>query len=96
MKLVGTNSLLGGAHEIDGLEPEAQGNVAIFKDGPDLDSKLFSAYIALIEADPGSLTVHFANAFPAPAMRAYRPLRPYPSLNEGVSSFFTLEVGNGN
>ena len=70
---MGTYSLLGGAHEIDGLEPESQGDMAVLKDSSHLDSKRFSAYIALVKADPGAFAVHLADALPASAMMADRP-----------------------
>jgi hypothetical protein len=67
--------------------------MAIFKDGPDLHGKLLAASIALIEADPGSVAVHFVYALSAPAMRTNRTFRPYPSLDKGISGFFTEELG---
>jgi hypothetical protein len=76
MKLVGAKAFLGSRQQIYGLEPEVHRNVAIFKDGSNLYGKLFAAGIALMEADPGSLAVHFADAFPTSAMRADRAVRP--------------------
>ena len=68
--------------------------MAILKDGPDLDGKLFSAGIALIKADPGALAVHFADSLLASAMRANRTIGPYSGFNKGISGFFVVKWGD--
>ena len=94
MKLVGAKALLGGRQQVNGLEPEAHRDVAIFKDGPYLDSKRFSAYIALIGADPGTLAVHFADALPASTVGANWTLGPNSGLSKSISSLFIEEMGS--
>ena len=93
MKLVGAKTLLGGRQQVYGLEPEAHRNMAILKDGPNLDGKGLAAGIALIRANSGALAVHFTDSLFAPAMRTNRTIGPYPSLNKEVSGFFIVEVG---
>jgi hypothetical protein len=96
MKLVGAKALLGSRQQVDGLEPEVHRNMAILKNGPDLDGKLLPAGIALIEANAGSLAVHLADSLFAPAVGANRAMEPYPSLDKGIGGFFILQVGCGN
>jgi hypothetical protein len=96
MKLVGAKALLGSGKQIDGLKPEAHRNMAIFKDGSNLDGKLFAADIAFIEANPSSLAAHFADSLFAPTMRANRAIGPYPGLNKGIGGFFILKMRGRN
>ena len=96
MKLVGAKAFLGGRQQVYGLEPKTHRNVAIFKDGPDLDGKGLAADIALIGANPGALAVHFANALFAPAMRANRTIGPYSGLNKGIGGFFIVKMRGRN
>ena len=70
--------------------------MAILENGPDLHGELFAALVALVEADPGCLTGHLADAVETPAMRANRAVRPHASFTLGVSGGFRLEGFAGN
>ena len=78
--LVTADAGLAGTHQIDGLQPEVHCNVAVFKDGADLDGKRLAASVALVRTDAGGFAARLAAfthnaallANPVPAqMRAF-------------------------
>lgn len=95
VELVGADTLLAGRNQEDGLQPEAQGDMAGLENGPDLDGKGLAAVVALIGAYAGALAAHLADTLKAAAMRAYRAIRPDASLYILVGRFFVVELGFG-
>jgi len=96
MKLICTYTLLRSGHEIDGLKPEPQRNVAIFKDRSHLNRERLAADIALVGSNSGAIAVHFADSFLASTMRADGAIRPQSRLDNFISSVFIVEVMGGN
>lgn len=71
-------------------------DVGILKYSPDLDSELFSAYIAFVETDTVALASEFPNALDCSAVGAYGALGPEDGLHILVSSLFGVESWIGN
>ena len=93
LKLAGRNSFLAGAHQVDDLEPEMQGQMAAFKDGPHTHGKGLTAGVALVQADPGGLALHGAGLAQNAAMGAGTAIGPKVGLHIGESRFLGLEMG---
>src|SRR6185312_8538650 len=60
-KLVARNALLAGAKQVHGLQPQVHGDVAGLENGPDLHRELLPALVALVKANPGSVSGHLAD-----------------------------------
>ncbi|SPF40520.1 hypothetical protein SBDP1_300028 [Syntrophobacter sp. SbD1] len=69
--------------------------MAIFEDGPDLDSKRFPAYIALVQPWPVTLALEFADLLLASAMRANRAVWPKLGFDKSIGGFFIVKTGIG-
>ena len=52
VKLVCAYAFLRSRHKIDGLKPDTHGNMAVFKDGADLNRERLPASVAFVSADP--------------------------------------------
>jgi len=92
MELIRADAFLGGANLMHCLEPKSERNMAVFEDRSDLNSELFPACIALVEADAIAFAIQFADLFFASAVRTNGAFRPKPRFNKSIRSFFILEV----
>ena len=61
--LASRNAFLAGAHQMNNLQPEMQRQVRGFENGSNPDGKGLLAGIALVQSDPGGLTVQLAYVF---------------------------------
>ena len=90
MKLMGADSFLAGAHEIDCLKPLVQWDMRTFEDGSNRDRELLPAMLALEKSRAGrgfrcsfsGQSVHVINAS---TMRTYR-------LPVGPSHFLDVRI----
>jgi len=100
LKLAGGNAFLAGVHQVDGLKPQVQREVARLHDGADRNGELALAMAALTQAVanlPG-LALHAfqrVDAVNRAALRAGRAFGPQPSLDVGKSGVFIAEMGLG-
>jgi len=95
LNLVSRNALFAGAHEMDDLQPQLQGQMGRLEDGPHSDGKGLLAGVALVEPRTGGLALQATQALPLPAVMADGAGRPKPSLDIGEGGGFILEVGGG-
>ena len=106
VKLLGTDALLGGTHQVDGLQPQVQRDVAGLEDRADANRELGLAIAALFQAVTLNAFRVFlaglgANAFKdihvadAATVRADRTLRPKHRLNMGKRCGFVVHVFGG-
>src|SRR5215216_2851126 len=75
------------------LKPEMQRNVALLKDGADLDSERLPAGVALVQPDASALAFERAAPIDNAAVRADTAIRPDMRLDVGVGGFFVAEPG---
>ena len=94
-KLVARNSLFGRAEQVHRLKPDVHRDMAVLEHGPNLHGELLAALVAFIEANPGRLALHFANAFDPAAVRANGAFRPYAGFNPRDSGGFILQNSGG-
>src|SRR5262245_58597065 len=78
---------------MDCLQPDMQGDVTRFENGPDLNGKWLPAGVALIDADPSALAFQRSRAIDNAAFRAYTPVRPNLRLDVGISGALVAETG---
>ena len=106
MQLIAADAFLTAAHQVDGLQPEVQGDVAVLKDRAHADGELRAAITALLEAmafdalrvlDRSLRTnaIQDIRCGEAAALRANRALRPEHRLNMRERSGFIVHVGGG-
>lgn len=95
LKLAGADTFLAAGHQVDGLKPDAQRDVAAFKNGAHADGEGLAAGVALVEAGPGGLALQRANPLLALAMRADRAVRPQLRFDVGESGCLIVEVFDG-
>ena len=95
VKLVARKALLAPGDQIHRLKPDVHRNLAVLKDGADLDGERLAALIALPQARAGGLALELADALHAAAMRADGAIRPQPRLNVSVGRFFVVKVRGG-
>jgi hypothetical protein len=95
LDLIGGDTFLAGAHQVDNLEPQMQRKVGTLKDGPLSDGELPLALVALVKAKASSLAFHLASALSVgiAAMRANWTIWPKPTLDIRESSFLVEELG---
>jgi hypothetical protein len=91
MKLVAADTLFARAQQIHSLDPKPHWDVARFENGPYLYGELLAALVALVQADPGRVAAHLADALGAAAMRADRAVGPHMGFNPSVSRFLVVE-----
>ena len=92
LDLTGADALLAGSHQVDDLEPQAQGKVAAFKDGADPHGELLAAGVALQEAGTGRSAFQPLNAGRFGTVRADGTVRPQRRLDERKGGGFVLEM----
>src|ERR1700733_1480794 len=94
LDLIGGNSFLAGAHQVDDLKPQMQRQVGALEDGSLPNGELSLALVALVKAKTSGLAFHLANALcvGVTAMRAYRTIRPKPALDIRESGFLVEEL----
>ena len=92
VKLVRADALLARPDQVDGLQPMPHLDVAALKDGSDLHGEGLAALVALVEADPGALAAHLADALHPAAVRADGAVRPDPRLDPLVSGLFVVKA----
>jgi hypothetical protein len=83
------------SHEIHGLKPVPQRNMAILENGPHSHSKRLPAGIALVQSIPSSLAVELAYADFLSAMWANRAIGPQFRLHEIKGGLFIIEAFGG-
>ena len=95
LDLIGGDALLAGAHQVDHLEPQVQGEMGTLKDGSLFYGELPLALIALAKSKASGLAFHLSNAVGVgiATMRANWTVRPKPALNIRESGFLADEVG---
>ena len=76
VKLVAADALLAAGDQVEGLQPQAQRNVAVLEDGADGHAELLAAGVALVEAEAGALPCHLGDALHGAAMGAHGAIRP--------------------
>ncbi len=93
LDLIGRDAFLACAHQVNNLEPKAQGQVRTFKNGSLTNSKLATTFIAIVKAKASGLALHLANAvrIGVAAMRANRPIGPKFALDIRESGSFVVE-----
>ncbi len=102
LKLARRNTFLRRAKQMDGLQPQPQGKVAILENRTDAHRELFTARIALIEARLlyaigmflawlRAHTFELADMVRAAAMRAHRTVRPKLLFDVLESGFLVME-----
>src|SRR6202451_757956 len=94
MNLTRADAFLGRAHQINHLEPHSKGSVAVLENGADLDRELFTALIALPQADPRGFAIQAPDlgAVAVAAVRANRAGRPQPRFNVSAGGLFVAVV----
>src|SRR5580704_4789584 len=92
-ELICREALFAGAHQVHCLEPNVHRHVTLLEDGSDLDGKWLPAGVALVDADPGALSIQLAAVADSAAMRANAPVRPNDRFDVGVGGWFVAEVG---
>jgi hypothetical protein len=93
VQLMGANSLLAGRHQVSGLKPDVQFNVAILENRPDSHCEL--ALARATAAQTGARTLDSSNAIKpttAGAMWAFRPHNCFKARN---GSGLAMEVWLG-
>lgn len=96
LNLPGRDALLAGAHQVDHLQPQMQGQVRGFEDGPDPDGEGFPAGVALVQALPGGLALQPADVIARrAAMRAERAIGPQGRLDVCESRILVVEMRCG-
>ena len=93
VQMVSTDALLAGCHEVRGLKPDAQLDVAALKNGTDRDREFALAGAAAAQAGPAARYVR--NAVKAAAAGAMRSLRPYDLLKSRNGRGLIVEVRRG-
>ena len=91
LKLAGADALLAAAQKVDGLKPHPHRDVACLEHGAHFDGERLAAGVALVEADPGGLAAHLADALVALAVVAHRTVRPDAGLDPCISGFLVVE-----
>ena len=96
MQLVAADTLLAGAHQMHGLEPQVHFDMAGLEHRSDLGGKGLHAGVALPQTNARGLATKFADALSAAvAMRADWAIRPDARFEESKSSFLVLEMLGG-
>ena len=90
VELVRADALLAARHQVEGLQPEVQRNVALLEDGADGHPELAAAGIALVEAEAGGLALEPGDAMPGAAVWAHGAVRPDLGFYPGVGGLFVL------
>ena len=93
LDLTGADALLGGAEEVDDLQPQVKRQVAGLEDGPHTHGERLFASVALAQAGAGGLAIEAADAFSFSAMRANRTVRPQARFDIGEGAGFGLHMG---
>ena len=92
LDLTGADALLAGAHQMNDLQPQMQGQVRGLEYGALAHGELAFAGIALAQADPGGFAVQAGDALALAAVRAERTIRPQARFDVLESGGFGLEV----
>jgi hypothetical protein len=91
--LMGADALFAGRHQMRGLKPEVQLNLAVLENRSDLDRKFALAGAAAAQANATALD--WSNSVKTTAFRAERPIRPDDSFQSGVGCGLVMEVRCG-
>src|ERR1700722_16994567 len=91
VKLMGANTLFAGRHEVSGLKPDMQLDVAALKNGANRHGELALAGATAAQAQSAALYVR--NAVKTTTARAMCALRPNDSLKPSNSCGFIVEMG---
>lgn len=94
LKLASRYAFLAGTHQVDGLQPEPQRQMAVLENGPDADGEWLPASVALAETGPSGFAVEPADlAFiDVAAMRANGTVRPEFSFDVSERGFFIMKM----
>jgi len=96
LKLAGADTLLAGAHEVDGLKPKMKLEVAILENGPDADSEWLAAGVALAETRTGGLARQPTDLLASSlTMRANRTIGPKLGFYIFEGDFLVMEARSG-
>ena len=97
LKLAGRDAFLGRAKQVDSLKPQAQRQVAVFKDGANADREGLAAGVALAQASTGRLAGQPANALGVRvlAMLADGTVRPKLGFDVLKGGFLVVEAVSG-
>ena len=106
VNLVAADALLTGRHQVNGLQPKMQSDVAVFKDRAHADGELGAAIAALLEAVAldtfrvpgaglGTDAVQDVGRGNATALRADRTIRPKHRLDMGKRGCFIVHIFGG-
>ena len=92
VKLIAADTLPAAAHEMHGLQPEVELDVAGLKGGSDLHGKWLHAVVAFVQPDTGGSASQLLDVTERTAVRADRAFRPNASFQEGKGGFLPLEM----
>ena len=97
LDLAGADALLAGAHQVDGLQPQMQREMAVLEDRADPHREGLAAGVALPQARTAGLARQAADPLfiAIAAMRANRAFGPKVGLDVGESGFLVVEMGGG-
>jgi hypothetical protein len=96
LKLARGVAFLRGAKQVDGLQPQAERQVAILENRTNAHRKLLTAGVALAQARTGALAVQPANLVARGlAMRAHRSVRPKLAFDVLESGFLVVKSDVG-
>ena len=93
LQLARRNAFLAGAHQMDGLQPQAQRQVAILKYAANAHRERFAAGVALVKARAGRLAAQLADLVATRiAMRADGAVRPQFAFNVFKRGCFVVKA----
>ena len=96
LKLAGADALLAGAHQMNGLKPQAKRQVAVLKDAAHPHRERLAAGVALAQARARGLAGQSPDLVARRlAMRANRTLRPKVGFDVFEGGFLVVEPGGG-
>src|SRR6202044_295930 len=94
LNLIGRDTFLAGAHQMNDLQPQMQRQVRRLEEGPHAHGKGLATFFAVVEAATGGFALHFLDALrvTVAAMRTNWAVRPKSGLDKFEGSIFILEA----
>jgi hypothetical protein len=91
-ELICAKTLLRGAHQVHGLQPNVHRHMAFLEDGADLDGEWLPTGVAFVDADPSALALQFAALADRAAVRAGAPALPDDRFDVGIGRVFVAKT----